>query len=133
MGVRFETSSQVRKALTSSERVEVLAAVAALDRLTAASPRLAHGVLPTVLELLHGMSLPLDAKCRLAAVLGHMRHTPELAHAAHQGGTKLLRLYMPRLDPHPPRSVSYMLSLRSTEGGSALSGVKTHENRPETC
>jgi hypothetical protein len=122
----------VRKALMSSERVEVLAAVAALDRLTAASPRLAHGVLPTVLELLQGMSLPLDAKCRLAGVLGHMRHTPELAHAAHQGGTKLLRLYVPCRGPNPPCSVS-AFAFCGMEGGSALSGRTSRELRRETC
>jgi hypothetical protein len=118
----LEVHHQVRKALTSTERIEVLAAVAALDRLTAASPRLAHGVLPTVLSSLHGMDLALDAKCRLAAVLAHMRHTPELAQAAHAGGTEVctplqhpVRLYWAeQCEPH--FVWVFWVFRRSTEG-----------------
>ena len=118
----MEVHHQVRKALTSTERIEVLAAVAALDRLTAASPRPAHGVLPTVLSSLHGMDLALDAKCRLAAVLAHMRHTPELAQAAHAGGTEVctplqhpVRLYWAeQCEPH--FVWVFWVFRRSTEG-----------------
>ena len=90
---RIDLQHAVRNALDTTDRVEKLAALAAMDAMCVTCPGLAEKVLPKFDELLRDVRTEPDVRLTLVRVLRNMYHDADTAEPARRLALDLLLLY----------------------------------------